>query len=395
MSAGVADAETLREELDSQGRTTGVEAETDDLSIEVDIREPFDPDKIDVVTRTMTVDLLLSRIRRGTIDLQPDFQRHAGIWTRRAKSRLIESLLLRIPLPTLYAAAYQDAEGDEAWAIVDGIQRLTTITEFIEPQSISEEPLRLQDMEYLKELEGKYFEDLAGRLQTRLRESELVVHLIRQGTPDAVKFNIFVRINTGGLPLTSQELRHALIPGKARELLKEWADSRAFRVAVGDSISSDRMADREMVLRFIAFRLTAPTDFKNQDFDLFLRQAMKQLNDVSTAAAGGLESDFTSAMVAATEIFGDYAFRKRNPRIPKRRLPVNKAIFESVAVNLANLTDDEREELADRKERVEELFLRLMGDGEFQVAVSQGTGDPAKVRRRFDGIRDLFAEVLS
>ena len=96
------------------------------------IHTPFDPERIDVITRNTTVDLLLSRIRTGRIDLQPDFQRQAGIWKTMAKSRLIESLLLRIPLPTFYAA-----EGDdEAWAMVDGIQRLTTIAQFIEPEAI-------------------------------------------------------------------------------------------------------------------------------------------------------------------------------------------------------------------------------------------------------------------
>lgn len=99
-------------EYDSAGASTGVE-----LEIIEAIDEPFDPEQIDVVTRTPTVDLILSRIRTEMIDLAPDFQRRADIWHEKHQSRLIESLLLRIPLPTLYAS---EDKGD-VWAIVDGI----------------------------------------------------------------------------------------------------------------------------------------------------------------------------------------------------------------------------------------------------------------------------------
>lgn len=297
------------QELGFLGQATDVEAEADDDARDEDIYVPFDPERVDVVTRTPTVDLLLSRIGTQRINLQPDFQRRAGLWTNKAKSRLIESLLLRIPLPVLYAA---EMEGG-SWAIVDGIQRLTAIAEFVEPTVIAAQPLRLTGLEYLDKYEGMLFGDLPGRLQIRLREAELVVHLIRRGTPETVMFNIFARINTGGLPRSAQELRHALIPGQARKYLKEWAESPAFLDATGRSIRSDRMVDREMVLRFVAFRLTKPEDYASRDFNGFLRGAMRALNQLPSAEVDRLERDFTIAMVTARDIFGIHAFRKRNP----------------------------------------------------------------------------------
>ncbi|MGH3430158.1 MAG: DUF262 domain-containing protein, partial [Mycobacteriales bacterium] len=311
--------------------------------------------------------------------------------TNKAKSRLIESLLLRIPLPTLYAAETED----ESWAIVDGVQRLTTITEFVEPTIIGAQPLRLTDLEYLDKCNGMLFDDLPGRLQTRLREAELVVHLIRLGTPEAVKFNIFARINTGGLPLSAQELRHALIPGEARRYLKEWAESSVFLDATAHSIRSDRMADREMVLRFIAFRLTEPEGYVSQDFDKFLRDAMKALNQFSSPDVDRLECDFTIAMEAARDTFGMHAFRKRNPGGEGGRFPVNKALFEAVSVNLVALSERQRQCLVERRGEIDEKFLGLMGDVDFQIAISQGTGDVAKVKRRFRRIQELFAEVIA
>lgn len=377
------------QELDSRGRGTGIEAEEDESAL--GIHDPFDPEKIDVITRTPTVDLMLSRIRNNRMDLQPDFQRHAGIWTQRAKSRLIESLLLRIPLPTFYAA-----EGDdESWAMVDGIQRLTTIAEFIEPSTVGAPPMRLRDLEYLgMQCNDKRFEELPGRLQTRLRETELVVHLIRQGTPEEVKFNIFARINTGGLPLSQQELRHALIPGQARGILKDWAESPQFISATGNSVRSERMADREMILRFIAFRLSDPEDYSHDDFDRFLRDAMRRLNELSPHEIAALRDEFDTAMTAALEIFGPYAFRKRDADGSNRRFPINKALFEAVAVNLASDTQ-RNSRLTERRHIVQTDMIRLMGDADFQSAISQGTGAVLKVKRRFRFIDGLFERVAA
>lgn len=373
-------------ELDSTGRSTGVEREAPDEQV---IKEPFDPEKIDVTTRSMTVGLLLSRLKRDVLDLQPEFQRLAGIWTPQAQSRLIESMLLRIPLPSFYAAE----EGEERWVIVDGIQRLTTIARFVEPESIEAKPLVLKNLEYLKDYEGKGFGELPGWLQTRLLETELVLHLIRRGTPQKVMFNIFARINTGGRTLTRQELRHALIPGPARGLLRELAESEEYQNATLHSVSAERMDDREMVLRFIAFWITGPDNYVRQDFDEFLREAMREVNQLDHKQIIKLRDDFARAMGAARQIFGEYAFRKKYPG-QQRRSPVNKALFEAISVNLAQRSKRELQILGKRRELVQERFSQLLADSPaFTDAVSVGTGDIAKVRRRFADVDKILKGV--
>ncbi|KMO95878.1 DUF262 domain-containing protein [Streptomyces roseus] len=372
-------------ELDETGFSTDVERE--DVGERID--SPFDPDLIEVQTRNPTVALLLNRIRRGTIDLAPDFQRRAGIWTLKAQSRLIESLLLRITLPTLYAA-----EGEEdVWAIVDGVQRLSTIARFVAPDDIGAEPLRLTGLEYLTDFNGCAFGDLPGRLQTRIEETELVVLLIRRGTPEKVKFNIFARINTGGRALTRQELRHALIPGPARGFLEELALSDAFRRATGGSVSAERMSDREMCLRFLAFSLTPPDSYAVGDFDGFLREAMHFVNRLDSAGRDFLRERFCDAMEAGFAVFGEHAFRKRF-RDTSRRSPVNKALFESQSVTLSGYTKPMIDLLSERRHLVDEGFLGLMEDAEFFNAVSSGTGDVNKVKLRFSMLDDMFREVL-
>lgn len=393
----MADYPEIRVEYDTQGRGTDVERE--ELGGDT-IQDPFDPAKIDVQTRTPTVNLLLSRLSRGVLDLDADFQRKAGLWTDEKQSRLIESLLLRIPLPTIYAAE----SDEETWTVVDGIQRLTTIARFVIPDAlptpVGEERkgrLRLTSLEYLTDYNGRTYEELPGGLQTRINETELVLHLIRSGTPEEVMFNIFARINTGGLPLTQQELRHALIKGRGRDLLRELARNPAFLSATRESVNPDRMADREMIIRFLSFRRVADmAEYKYPDLDAFLRNGMKELNVLHPDDERVLVADFERSMRAAEEIFGDHAFRKVFSS-QKRISPINKAMFEAISVNLARLSKDE---LAILKSRRKQALAGIIGlleaeDGVFLGDVSYSTGSASRVRRRFTAVEQLFREVIT
>lgn len=380
-------------EVGNDGLPTGVELEQlvdeeDEARDAGEISAPFRPENIKIETQTTTVDLLLSRLREGMIDLAPDFQRRAGIWTDVQQSRLIESLLLRIPISSFHMA--QDEEDN--WAVVDGIQRLTAIARFMEPATVGMPPLRLCGLDYLRDFHGDGYQDLTGRLKIRLRETQLVVHIIQQGTPEAVKFNVFARINTGGMPLKPQEIRHALIGGPVRGYLADLAEDPAFGEATGNSVSSERMADREMVLRFLAFRLNDPAEHTQRDFDQFLIGAMHQVNRLSEERRNEVTVEFQRAMECAAVIFGGHAFRKW--RGGKAKSPINKALFEAVAVNLATLDDHERERLVASRDEVLEGFFELMGDWDFDRAISVATGDTKKVRTRFTAMAKLFRGVL-
>lgn len=381
----------LAQELIDDGTPAGVEKE--DLSAD-DIQEPFDPDEIAVTTRTMTVDLLLSRLETGALNLQPDFQRKAGIWNDVKQSRLIESLLLRIPLPSFYVSENRD----EDWEVVDGIQRLTAIRRFVQPPAseVPHKPLTLTGLQYLKrDFDGQRFSDLPPRLVRRIKETEFTFHIILSTTPDVVRFNIFARLNTGGMPLTQQELRHALVPGRARAVLKDWASSDSFQRAIDNSIASDRMADREMVLRFIAFfSMPSPEMYsRRDDFGDFLMEAMQNINALTEPAIEAAKATFNATMDTAYVIFEDDAFRKRYSPDDYRN-PINRALFESIAVNLARLDPNQLTSLIKKREAVKARFLQLMRDPEFESAVSVATSDPKKIRHRFLQVRDVFAEII-
>ncbi|MBV8772215.1 MAG: DUF262 domain-containing protein [Deltaproteobacteria bacterium] len=357
----------------------------DDRPSEGQIVKPFDPTKIRVETQTKTIDNLVSRMEHGEIVLQPEFQR-AEVWQDAARSRLIESILIRIPLP----AFYMDATEDDRWIVIDGQQRLSSIRRFV-----IENSLRLSNLEFLTELEGLTLDELPQSLKRRIRETNVTVYLVEQGTPPEVKFNIFRRINTGGLPLSPQEIRHALNQGKATKLLKELAESDAFLDATAHSVSPLRMADRECVLRFLAFVLNDPENYSALEFDGFLSQVMGHLNAMPEMDIAKLRMHFEVSMRRAHQLLGPYAFRKRTSMNPHdRRQPINKALFEAWSVNLGAISEPEMSRLRNRQKELASKFVTLMNDASFMNAVSQGTGDIKKVQMRFREIRQIISEVL-
>jgi hypothetical protein len=369
------------EEYENENQS-GVENEPDEPGLAIE--RPFDPEKIKVKTKAALVESIVSRIAHGEIDLAPDFQRHARIWNAPRKARLIESLLLRIPLPVFYVAA----DASENWSVVDGLQRMTTINDFV----IGLFPL--SELEYLTQFNGLKFDDLPRPMRRRIGETELVVHVIEPGTPEEVMFNIFSRINTGGMRLNGQEIRHALHKGPARGYLKQLSATTEFLDATAQSIRPDRMADRECALRFLAFRITPWEDYKANDLDGFLSDAMKRLNQMSEADRNRLAVDFRRSMRAAHAIFDQDAFRKRY-REEAQRNPISKALFEAWSVALARCADDELVRLIEIRDQVKLDFIALMNsDRSFDVSISYSTGVPQRVDKRFRAIDDLVRNAL-
>ncbi len=170
---------------------------------------------------------------------------------------MIESIIIRIPLPAFYI----DATDEEQWLVVDGLQRLSALKQFMNDNN-----LPLTGLEYLaNELDGKTYQELPRKYQRRIEETQVTIYLITPGTPPKVKYNIFKRINTGGERLTPQEIRHALNPGKALKLLAEISKSPEFTnvIQLGES-RIKRMDDREFVLGALAVMLASCKDYAKE-----------------------------------------------------------------------------------------------------------------------------------
>lgn len=358
----------------------------EDSEIYEEDKAPFDPLEVRVNPKPMPIESVLKRIKLHEIDLAPGFQRQAGIWNDVAQSRLIESIILRIPLPAFYI----DATNDEKWSVVDGLQRLTTFKKFILDQN-----LRLTGLEYFINLKNLTFDDLPRSYQRRIEETNLNLYLIEKGSTPEVTFNIFKRVNTGGLPLSPQELRHALNYGKAANFIEELSKLDLFRKLLRLPASKvKRMDDREYILGFIAFKLTSYTEYpRNVGRDAFLNEAMKKLNSVDKDSIIfiNLQENLEKSLYAAEKIFGEFAFRKKS-RLSPKKYPANKALFEAWSVSLSNLTDEAICTLCDSREQLIDDFTELIDTNEeFAKSVSQAANN---ISIRFRNVEKLINGVL-
>lgn len=346
------------------------------------INTPFNPKDVKIDMKTITMDLLIKRLERNEINLLTDFQRNGNLWDKKKQSQLIESILIRLPLP----AFYFDATDESQWLIVDGLQRIWAIKNFVIDKS-----LRLQDLEYL-DYNGSLFDNLPRELQRRIEETQIITYQIAEGTPEDVKYNLFKRINTGGLMLEPQEIRHALNQGIPADFVKELAESKEFIEFTKKSISSKRMKDRDFVNRFIAFYLN---DYKkyNSDLDSLLNNSMSNLKYLKKDDLDDLKCNFYKALESSIQVFGNLAFRK-TPPIGKDKSPINKALFEIFTVTFSKLENANLEKLINSKKFIKNDYLNLLMDEKFNKSISSDTGGVQSVITRFSMFNNFINKFL-
>jgi len=348
------------------------------------IVEPFDPTKIKVDREPMSVFQAMRKIKLGEIKLDPDFQRNL-VWGPIRQSQLIESVLLKIPLP----AFYLDAIEPNQWVVVDGLQRLSTLDFFCNKKSKFQ---RLTGLEFLgRQFDGLSFDQLPRSSQRDIEETQLTMYIIRPETPPSVKFTIFHRINTGGMVLTPQEIRHATFPGRAPELLKNMASSPEFLSATNFSVNPKRMGDRECVLRFLAFRMTKFSNYKRPDLNDFLGKAMDSLNRAPEATIQKLKDEFSLSMEICQKIFSRNSFRKFN-RALNSRGPINKALFETWSN--AVLDFDKNLLMSNAEKIVFGLESALTNNSVYLKSLSQATGGVNPVSTRFNVAYQIIDNAL-
>ena len=351
---------------------------TDESTVEDDIKEPFDPKDINITVEPKTMDNLVQRLNHNNLD--PDFQRKGNLWAMDVQSRLIESLMLRFPLP----AFYFDAESKDNWLVVDGLQRLWTLKNFVVDKT--NKRLRLRGLEILKQYDGMTFDELPRPMQRRIMETQVTAYIIKPGTPRPVKYNVFRRINTGGLMLNPMEIRHALNQGPAAEFLKVVSESDLF----GEFIkgSDKRMANRELVLRYVAFRLTPYPQFE-KPMSSFLDKNMEKLSKLTDAERQDLEYDLRKALTVSYHWFGKNQF-SRSYGNAKSRLLLNGALFEVWVSQIARLNGLQLDRIGEQLPAFRADYKQLFTSETFDYSVTRATSDYNTVQARFGAIESLL-----
>lgn len=382
------------EEYDENSEATDVEAERQGDSEEFeDIKRPWNPEDIRVSTKSFSLRNILDLIDDESLDLAPDFQR-LQVWKVKQKAQLIESLLLQIPLPAFYFA--EDADG--GMRVVDGLQRLSTVYDFVLGGSDRKGGFRLRELEYIEDVQGKRFADLPAPWQRRIRNAQIVVHVIDPATPAPVKYDIFRRINTGGTPLNGQEIRHCMSKPRSRSFLKRCIESPEFASATDSAlVKQKRMVDREVVLRFLAFRLLdSIKEYRDlgpmEDLLWLTTERLDNTRDLTDEDLTHLHKDLLQGLRLSELVFGPNAFRKWALGA-ERRSPFNRALFETWTYGLASHTTEEIAPVAPLI--VSAARDRMTNDTDYLNSITVSTGDVRRVEYRFQVVDEILSSALS
>lgn len=378
--------------------------ESTDIPLQEGI-SPYDPEKIKIHSKAFNLRLISDMIDEGDIDLSPDFQRNF-VWDSIRKSRLIESILLRIPLPMFYFS--EDEEG--RITVVDGLQRLTTIKDFMDNK------FALKDLEYLgNSCNGRYYSDkdkqgnptgkkaIDPKYFRWFNQTQFSVNVIDPSSPYKVKYDIFRRINTGGRELNRQEIRNCLSSSALRQTLRDMTLLAEFKSATSYSIKPTRMEDHEMALRFICFYqlYQQNTTLNNYSgyMDAMLDTMTEELGRLPETVLNENVRLFSNAMQNAEYLFGGkYAFRKMIPTLitsDARKQLINKALFVSCSVLLSNYNPQQVQEKNKKSALLLPLANAIESDPEFMAYLSYGTNGKANLQHVFHKIETLIQEHLN
>ena len=343
------------------------------------------PDKVDFSRNNFSIFEIKRIIDNEEIILDPDFQRKSNIWKLPQKSKLIESILMSIPIPLFYFA--ENKHG--GLSVVDGLQRLFAIKDFMDNK------YEIKDVNYLQKINGLKFSQLERNDQQRIERYQLQVNVMSSSTPEYIKLNIFQRINSGSTPLNKQEMRHALYQGKSTKLLQELSECYEFQNAVATKLNTVRMKDRYIILRALAFYLwknneniknintRIQTDLSN-DFEDFLGRYMRIMNSMTDEYINELENIFKKSMVLLHTIYKKQTFRRSEEK------PVfNVVLFESLFFVTAALLDKINIDNDTWKKELDNIINQEW----FQIRLDESFKGANQMIKHYDTLKNIV-EVL-
>ena len=351
--------------------------------------EILDPDAVPasdrkVVTQPydLVVQSLLDQIRNNTMYLRPiserpSFQRRY-VWTDKLASRLIESILLKVPIPPCYLSQNDDFELD----VIDGQQRLFSIYRFTDNR------FRLSDLEILTELNGAFFYQLSSKTRRQLNTHTLRCILITNESHPEIKFDVFERLNTNTVPLNSQEIRNCIFRGVLNDFLKEAVVYEPWLQVLGRKTPDKRMRDEELVLRFCAFQMAGLSTYRTP-LKHWLNEVAKKGRNLPKDEISRLRKTWKRAVDVSLEWF--------NPEECFRRLPlgkskaINRALYDLV-MNTASRTS--RDHAAEMRSIIRRKYLAIIENEEFQDLIGRSVDHTRRTKRRFEIWELEFGDLM-
>ncbi len=358
-------------------------SDSGDTSTVVEI--PKEVRKINTQAYDKSVSDLVRMIEDKDIILDPDFQRNY-VWDNKKASLLIESIILNVPIPVVYVSQSED----DTWTVIDGLQRLWSLKRFFDGK------FKLTGLEILTELNKQDISSLNSKALRMLKNGLLRVIMITNDSNEDIKYDVFMRLNTGSVHLTEQELRNCLYKGSLNRLLKDLTSNEQWLSLLGISEPHKRMADREMILRFFSLhqnwdsKLGVITNYKGR-MKNFLNDYMKQNQNVSQNIVIQHKDLFDSTVNKVVAVFGENAFRTLNESADQER-SINRAIMDVIMVSLSEY---ELDELLIKKYEIKKAFYDAVANNKtFKDSLLIATSDTKALKNRFTIWYNILSNIM-
>ena len=367
----------------------------------VGLQEEIDKTRAEIRTDGYSVSIgeWISIYEKSELDIHPEFQRFFR-WSPRQKSRLIESILLGIPVPQIFVAQRPDG----VWDVVDGLQRLSTIYQFVgilkDEDGHVLPPLTLEPTKYLPSLQGKRWEDeahpdqcLTVAQRLLIKRAKIDVSIILKESDETAKYELFQRLNTGGSMLSDQEVRNSILVMLNRRLynwMKELSRDQGFVNCVGLSDrATEEQYDMELVLRFIVFRTLPPSALSNLgDLGDFLTDQATALAVNKAFDYIGEEAAFRETFAMLSEQLASDAFRRYDPQRQRFVGGFSVSAFEAVAIGMGYNYKKVKGKGVQIPEKVKEMWT----DPEFTENSGSGIRASSRVPKIIPYGRSKFAK---
>lgn len=344
--------------------------------------EELDPDSVEPVSRklhTQPFDLivrtLIDQIEDNTLHLAPTFQRRY-VWPPRLASRLIESILLNIPIPSCFLAQDDSFELD----VIDGQQRLSSIHKFVNNQ------FSLTSLEVLKELNGKRFHEINSRERNKILSYTLRCVVITNDSDEEIKFDVFERLNSNTVPLNPQELRNCIYRGTLISGINELTAYEPWLEILGRKQPDRRMRDEELILRYFSFNIKGLNSYKTPQ--------KHWLNDMAKEGRAWSRKQFDDAAEMWKEALyncmivfpPNECFRRPVAKKQKSRV-FNRALMD---LTLHTFTGKPEDEVDRCKDRFAEEYKLLFENEEFSDLITRAVDHKSRTERRFQMWHELL-----
>ena len=330
----------------------------------------------------LVIDSLLGQIDNGTVHLRqiserPTFQRKY-VWSDKLASRLIESILLNVPIPPCYFAQNQDYKLD----VIDGQQRIYSIYRFVKNY------FKLRDLEVLTDLNGKAFHEIAGLWSRKLETYTLRCVIVTNDSDPDIRFEVFERLNTNTMPLNAQELRNSISRGALIDLLGRLAEYPPWLKILNRKEPDPRMRDQEMILRFFALNLLGIESYETPQ-KIWLNNAAELGRNYSEGKIEHLASLWKETIDKCLLIFDPSECFRKIP-VTKRQV-VNRALMDLTMVSLAPIA---YKQVKLESDAFHLRFKDLVKDEVFQDLITRSIDHKSRMHKRFELWSDKITSGL-